>query len=309
MQQSPKIVPNDTVVCQFPFIYSAPAGYHKYLWSTGDTTAQISITQPGTYWLKVYLEEYGYVSDTFTIGQKSVIPLQMPTDISLCKDKLPVRFQVNPDYLHYQWNNGDTTNFKQATQSGLYSITVNDVCGEQYGNMRVTIQDTIPDFIILSDLPNNIEPNLCNAENYYIHLYPSVQLPNYNWNTGENYGTITVEKPGTYTLISQNECGNKKAEIKISACEPQIFVPNAFSPNNDNINDFLTWYSQYPLQNQTMKIYDRWGELIYQTTEQTRGWNGIFNNQECRADLYIYTLEYEVEGNIKLKKGDFSLIR
>lgn len=309
MQQSAPLVPNDTTVCNFPFIYTAPLGYDKYLWSNGDTTNQISITQSGTYWLKIYLEEYGYVSDTFTVSQKTPIALQMPANIRLCEDKLPVNIQVNPDFLHYHWSNNDTTYNTQATQEGTYSITVSDICGNQNGNMQVIVQDTIPDFIILSDVPQNTEQNLCNAENYYIRLYPSVQLPNYIWSNGESFGSIAVEKPGTYTLISQNECGRKQAEIHIKACEPQIFIPNAFSPNNDNINDLLTWYSQYPLQNPTMKIYDRWGEFIYETKEQSKGWNGIFKGEICRADVYVYTLEYEVEGIKKLKKGDFSLIR
>ena len=88
-----------------------------------------------------------------------------------------------------------------------------------------------------------------------------------------------------------------------------IYIPDAFTPNGDNINDAFG-PSVYGIKEFEMKIYDRWGQIIYHTTEKDKPWDGTINNNETQAGVYTYSI---VATDLKEKPhkyvGAFILIR
>lgn len=101
------------------------------------------------------------------------------------------------------------------------------------------------------------------------------------------------------------------------ACESeeQIFIPNAFSPNDDGINDYFSIYSNKELKIDYLRIFDRWGNLIFEQTNSTtnndiQGWNGTFKGQSANRDTYTYDVKItDLKGCGKTVKSDFTLIR
>ncbi len=89
-----------------------------------------------------------------------------------------------------------------------------------------------------------------------------------------------------------------------------VFLPNAFTPNGDNLNDFYGLSN--PIVNGTLtdfSIFDRWGSRVFQTSDIANGWDGSFNSQEVNPGLYIYKVKWSCDDEEKFKIGSFSLIR
>jgi gliding motility-associated-like protein len=88
-----------------------------------------------------------------------------------------------------------------------------------------------------------------------------------------------------------------------------VVFPNAFSPNGDGINDIFTFKSRY-ITSTTMKIYNRWGELVFQTSDADQGWDGTVNGKAAPLGTYIhYTQLTDDMGITFIKSGEIVLIR
>ena len=90
---------------------------------------------------------------------------------------------------------------------------------------------------------------------------------------------------------------------------PAIGVPNSFSPNGDGRNDVLRVLGQ-GITRMEFKIFNRYGQLVFETTNQNEGWDGLFNDKELNAGTFVYTLEVTfAEGNREVYTGDVNLVR
>ena len=95
----------------------------------------------------------------------------------------------------------------------------------------------------------------------------------------------------------------------ISPEELKKKIPNAFSPNNDMINDYFT-YSDGALKIVKIVVYSRWGQLVYNNEDPTKGWDGKVKGQDGAPDVYIYRLTYICgEGSAQDVTGTVTLIR
>jgi gliding motility-associated-like protein len=76
----------------------------------------------------------------------------------------------------------------------------------------------------------------------------------------------------------------------------QVYVPNAFSPNGDGVNDVFRVQaaSSCSINNFQLEIYDRWGAQVFQAGSLEQGWDGKFKGDPVKADLYVYRLSYQV---------------
>jgi len=94
------------------------------------------------------------------------------------------------------------------------------------------------------------------------------------------------------------------------ACdEPDIFVPNAFTPNGDGNNDVLYVRGRY-ITALEFKVFDRWGEKVFETTDQAFGWDATFNGKPVDPAVFVYWLKVECEGGqTYFKKGNVTVIR
>ncbi len=146
---------------------------------------------------------------------------------------------------------------------------------------------------------------------------PTNSVTNWYWNFGDE-GSSTLNNPShayssagiyiiTLTVFDNNGCSDtisKSVEITLL---PQ--VPTAFTPNNDNNNDLL-FVKGGPFGKMVFRIYDSWGVLIFETTDQKIGWDGKKNGVEQPVGVYVWTLEADMYNNRQVKKnGDVTLIR
>ena len=88
-----------------------------------------------------------------------------------------------------------------------------------------------------------------------------------------------------------------------------VFVPNAFRPNGDGVND-LVYVRGQNISEIQFKIFDRWGEMVFETNDQSIGWDGTFRGKPLDPDVYVYHLQVLcVDGQENLIKGNITLLR
>ena len=118
-----------------------------------------------------------------------------------------------------------------------------------------------------------------------------------------------------YTITITNEEGCfAERDVRVTVInpdceEPFVFIPTAFSPNNDGENDIL-FVRGNNLESLTFVIYNRWGQEVFQTENKEFGWNGTFKGEFLPPDVYGYYLKAKCfNGQDYFKKGNISLIR
>ena len=97
--------------------------------------------------------------------------------------------------------------------------------------------------------------------------------------------------------------------MQVSECTYSLFFPNAFTPNGDGLNDTF-----HPVGNEvpdySMNIFNRWGELVFETTTMEPGWDGTFKGKQCEPDTYGYIVIYKnLQGEATKMKGYVVLTR
>lgn len=91
--------------------------------------------------------------------------------------------------------------------------------------------------------------------------------------------------------------------------DPMLFVPNAFTPNGDYLNDQYSWYHA-SIKDFNIRIYDRWGELIYQASNPEAYWNALYKGTPVPEGVYIYMISYNgFDGRVVNLKGNITILR
>ncbi len=123
--------------------------------------------------------------------------------------------------------------------------------------------------------------------------------------------TFLVNQPGKYYVNVTNVCGSKTDSIEIfDQCDYNVFMPTAFTPNGDGLNDYFRIAPINKNKLLNFSIYNRRGNLIFQTSNSAIGWDGTYKNEPQSADTFVYYLEMiGLSGNRVSQKGTFVLIR
>jgi len=216
------------------------------------------------------------------------------------------------------WNFGDGTTIENVNPvmhafdaPGVFTITVTAeyrICPDTSATQVVTVipQPGIylgPDTSICTGSePITLADNI-NAAN---------PAASWLWNTGQTGSSITVVAPGIYyATVNINNCYASDTILVQSNC--YMDIPNAFTPNGDGVNDYFFPRNMLTkgLATFSMNIYDRWGELIFQTTSiDGRGWDGRFNGIDQPNGVYVYVIDATfIDGQKEHHQGNITLLR
>lgn len=327
---SPQLGP-DTHICDYDSLVLTPGVFTTYEWSTGSDQQTVTLTNSGTYWVRVW-NEFGCTwSDTMSLTVNPVPTVNMGFDPAIGCEPFQVEFQnlTQPPAQGYIWHFGDgksSTNenpMHTYTMPGTFTVIL-----EAVGTGDCIATDTFPDIIKVyktpqaAFYPKPATTSILQPEVSFIDL--SYFTERYLWDFGD--GTTSIETSPvhvysdtgyyTVTLITSTQAGcadTAFAQVHIKGFYT-IYIPNSFSPNHDGVNDFFgpigEGWGKY--KNFSMLIFDRWGELIYETTDPSKPWNGAKNNSGavCQDGTYTYRIRLQAEDeNVKEYKGFVVLIR
>lgn len=125
---------------------------------------------------------------------------------------------------------------------------------------------------------------------------------NVSWSNGEKGIEITVRNNGRYIAFAENVCGSSSDTVFVpyKNCPCDVWIPNAFTPNNDGKNESFKAYSECVLEKYSMSIYNRFGQQVFSETDIQKGWNGDYGSPVPEG-IYVAVIQYEgwEEGKLK----------
>lgn len=288
-------------------------GGTSYVWNTTETTQSITVSPTLNTSYSVTGSDANGCENT---AQYNVVVMAPPSagitgDSITCAGQPVTLTAVGGS--NYVWNTGETTAVISVGPGSSTTYTVVAYVG--------TCADTATYTVTVASPPNVIvgaDTSIIIGQSFVLNASGATQ---YSWiapNDGIDPSELNTSNPTaspeqsiTYCVVGeQNGCLDTACiyvEVVVDCGE--IFVPTAFSPNNDQNNDCLKVYSNC-MQSMTFRIYSRWGEVVYETTDIEGCWDGTYKGQLLNTGTFAYTLEYNlIDGSQGVLKGNVSLMK
>ena len=247
-----------------------------HLWSDGSDGGTLKVRQSGTYWLRATTPCGSYTDTVQIFFEEESIP-QLGPDRQWCDgDKIVLDAQTYDG--QFRWSDGSDGPTMRVSQAGEYWVEITNECGTYRDEIQLFVEPTIP--LILLDTVT-----ACAGEIIKLSAGPGYQ--NYRWSTGESDSVIQVTENGYYEVVVDDYCKSQRAGTWVSLFNPQAgFVPNIFTPNNDEQNE--TFRLDKHLKGSNLEVYNRWGKLVYENPSYQNEWDG----KELPGGVYFYSIEH-----------------
>ena len=326
----------DTVICNQDPITLVGEGNYLFSWLLNGQTLYssridtFSTASTGFYKLKVNDGKCNsLLSDSIFIKQLIIPNYTLQYNPFICINT-PLQITTNAQdtkNIYFKWDFGDMQTYDKAQPlkhiyplAGNYSIKLavtNDYCPkyEQFlkgDSVKVVlpIAPTTFTLFLLADIDSILNP-----------LKKDSGYTKYEWNPGSYLSNAYIEHP-LFNSSKSIEYTLTRTDLTTACKVDDIYkmdvsnlvvasIPKAFTPNGDNLNDILK--IEYGAGIKTfhfMKIYNRWGNLVFQTTNLTQGWDGNVNGVPQEMDAYTYFISYVTYKDEPVSKtGSFILLR
>jgi gliding motility-associated-like protein len=285
----PPIIPfsTDTTLCQGTELSAETPDAIHYMWSTGDTTASIVIDTAGVYSVSVTNLGCTVSLNDINVQLYPQSSVNLGNDSILCALATLLLNAEQPHPATYLWQDLSTNTTYLASSEGDYWVIVTDEC--------LQVSDTIYlGYLYPFEVDLGNDTTLCEGQ----HLLLSAETPycSYLWQDGSTEATYLVRYAGVYQVLVSNLCFDETAEIEVfyQRCEQELYIPSSFTPNSDGLNDQFKPIFAYPekVEEYTIYIYNRWGNLLFTSQNPEQGWTG----EGCMNGVYTYVIFYKTEG-------------
>ncbi len=329
------LLPQDTQICGQDFLLFVESERAvDFVWSGAPDFSSIIATmpevvvQPGPvtkYYLQLSDEQGCQVVDSVEVSSLQILAF-LTESTALCRGDTAQLEVVNltGEPLSYSWSPVSAILFGENTPTPLVSPQENQVFTVQITNesgctltesTRVVVSEQAPPLAATADPDTLFGPGQVQLEATFDPGY------SYLWQPARGLNNITLHNPtaqvdstSVFNVQVTDEDGCRNAvEIRVvvvSECrEPFIFVPNGFTPNGDNLNDRL-FVEGKTIDELYFAVYNRWGEKVFETDDQSVGWDGTYKGKALSPDAFGYYLEARCfNGETYFKKGNVTLIR
>lgn len=176
--------------------------------------------------------------------------------------------------------------------------------------------------ILEMNISTDTTTHICGSEAALLHASPTnvdSMSVTYEWQDGSTKATFSAPVAGTYWVEVSNTCQTIRQELRVIndfvPIEDRIYVPNAFSPNGDEENDFFKPYTHVELMNYQFHVFDRWGNLLfYSENIKDIGWDGWFEGKVMNPAVMVWWLTADAmtcTGDMEsvMMKGDVTVVR
>jgi gliding motility-associated-like protein len=298
---------------------------YTYQWTESSTGLEIGMAstlenlQDGLYNLLVTDAEACSLELPVAITSTAPPTIELDTDPAFCGGENGSIFLSadDPDNIEILL---DGTPVEEAdlanTFSGAYRIQVQSPAGCLWLDSLLTVEDIDPfgldgdtTLFAFQGQPFTINLELPAGGDFEYEWSPGIGLSCTDCSTP----LAIVEGDTRFTLFLEETntgCTGRFTVDIITRPPEKVFIPNAFSPNDDGFNDLFEVYpSDAGVQLTNMQIFDRWGELIFERAAPDATWDGTFNGQEMPVGVYVYVIEVQKSSGSDLISGDVLLVR
>lgn len=230
-------------------------------------------------------------------------PVDLGPDKGICSGA-SVTLDAGAGYSSYLWQDGSANSKLPVSTAGLYSVTTTDACENISRDTIVITQLNSPSHFLPADT------SLCVYD--HIIIQPQKSFVQYLWNNNATTASIDINTAGTYWLrvTDENYCtGSDSIYIASKDCMNGIFVPSAFTPNGDGKNDLFKPLVFGQIHQYDFRVYNRYGETIFHTTEPGKGWDGKYNGKTQDANVFVWICIYQVNNDpVARKSGTVTIL-
>ena len=242
--------------------------------------------------------------NTATVTYFTSPVVSLGNDTFACEGGTVVVFATS-GFNNYLWSTGETTSSISISTTGTFTVTVTDANG--------CVDD---DDITFSNTPVTISPIVdqvfCPPQG--VTVFGPDGFAAYTWSTGGGAAKETFTEAGVYSLTVTDIYGcSASTDFNVAEyCAPGLLFPNAFSPNGDGLNDELHCIC-FHVSSYQLKVFNRWGELLFSSNDPDIGWDGTLHNQRCPIGTYVYQVVYTLDDGTTqthgVKSGNITLLR
>ena len=281
---------------------------YSYLWQPGGQTTQtITGLSPGTYKVTIKDAVDSVTTDSVVIINPAPVVMNASNSLTICTGQNTILSVVvsggTPSYS-YLWNNLSSGTVNKIiiapTVNGTYIIIATDANG---------CDDTTIVTINVNPSPTITVNDICLGENVIVS---SIGANTYLWSNGATTQIISISVPGSYTITATDAkgCTGYDGISVTEYCENSfLYIPNAFTPDADGKNELFLAMGVGVTSFQ-MKIFNRWGQLLFTSNDINKGWDGTFKGIKAEEGIYVWELSYQNTFNENKKMtGKVALIK
>lgn len=236
-----------------------------------------------------------------------LLELQIDGGGKVCDTSVELEVTANRQLSELEWSTGEHTAAIATSEGGTYAVSVTDgFCAAQDSTevSFVTAQFAgVPPLILPTDtliceqhLPFSLRPESAFSDEFLLNMQIQSGIP------------ILLEEEGNYEVaVEIEEClFSEIFVLETEDCSAAVYLPNAFSPNGDGINDlfFPQGKNYVPV---SLSVYDRWGGLVYFSEGENVSWDGA----DVPTGTFVFVFEYveTILGESKQVRGDVTVLR
>ncbi|MEI7596619.1 MAG: gliding motility-associated C-terminal domain-containing protein [Bacteroidota bacterium] len=276
------------------FILSA-SSFDSITWNFGDPNSGINniskiknpkhqFSNAGVYNVSVIIYNYG---NTDTLSQAVEIfktKVDLGNDTTLCESET-LKLDASLPNASYKWQDNSSNSEFVVNQTNTYWVEVTSNGCSDIDSIKVDY-NPIPSINLGNDTI------ICSNIDFFLNAY--TENASYLWNNGSNNATLKVSNAGFYNIqITVDGCINSDSIfISLKTCDAIIEMPNVITPNGDGINDLFEPIKIENVASANMNIYNRWGNLLFQSNNLPIKWDGKTKNSESTEGTYFWIIEY-----------------
>ena len=313
-----------SIIIDDPSLYTYQWSPIECIISGGNTSNPTILATEGKVFRVILTNKETGCASSANISPKITKPFSFqisgPSNFCLLQNSQVLLEIDNPNEYEYLWSPAECFTSDVTSQNPDVLLSADKLLTVEVTN-KVSGCKQSSDFLAeVGDLVSvevNAEPdfNIYEGESLEIFVTNPITNATYVWSTGETGLSINVSPTETtsysVTVTDENGCTATSlvtVTVRTAQCdETDVYIPNAFTPNNDGSNDILYVRSNF-IDEMEIIIYNRWGQEVFRSKDQTIGWDGTFNGEPLPPDAYAFylralcinTIEYRKQGNINL---------
>ncbi len=269
-----------------------------YQWQDGSRESTFTVTAQGLYWV-IVKNGCREVVDSLLATFGTIPQLTLPADTTLCEgDSFLLIPTIHSNLaVTFLWQDSSDLPSYPIDTAGTYSLQIENRCGTDMDEITVA-WNVIP-------APNLGEDTLlCEGEMLFLNAHAQY-TQQYIWQDGQEDSLYQIYEPGLYILRTRNQCGLgiDSLLVEYDPCDCRVFMANAFTPNDDGHNEEIGPIYDCRFESFTYQIFNRWGNLIYETSNPDAHWDGRFKGVSCPEGVYVWVINYRGWQTRKIVSG------
>ncbi len=271
-------------------------------WNDGSAGSSLAVSDPGTYWVSLELGGCA-TSDTVVVDQGTLPSVVASTDTTLCGSGVVQFTATGSSGDVFTWSDGTQGTTLVTSTPGTYTVTATSACGEAWDDVVLRVSAPYQHPAVVHTCPERA-----------IEWELPVGSTEIVWSNGETSPNVDLEVGSyTYHFVDAAGCyqeGQLVVAVDISS-DGYYYVPNVFTPNGDGVNDsFEVVGAEH--DGFEFSIFNRWGELIFETIDADKAWDGSCLGASVPDGTYVYVVSCRdvCSGSVpKTSKGHVTLLR